>query len=137
MKAFRAAIRIRYVLFGLGLALLSFFLSLEVIDYWRANQIEIVEATYGANCKNFAATPPIVNRAVPGNATAAVLAACNHKEGCAFRVDVDQLGDPAGRCPKDFTIRWRCGSAKDVHQKSLPPEANGKTIVIWCPAALN
>jgi hypothetical protein len=59
--------------------------------------IRIRSATYGATCG-----------APVGNAIAATNQSCSGKESCAFRVDVNVLGDPAPRCGKDFQVGYSC-----------------------------
>jgi len=57
---------------------------------------------------------------------------------CVFTIDVRQLGDPANSCPKDFAVKWRCGTATEVLWKYLPGEARkehftpvpGK-LIVW------
>jgi hypothetical protein len=97
--------------------------------------ISIVEATYGLNCKDFKVPAFAQNRVRVGNASDVAADACTHKQGkCSFAVDVARLGDPANSCKKDFSIKWRCGPEKDVHEAYLPAEANGNSISLNCPA---
>jgi hypothetical protein len=98
-----------------------------------ADEIRVVEATYGSNCKDFKVPPPAGNRVRIGNASSIVATSCSSKHGvCAFPIDVGRLGDPAPNCGKDFSVKWRCSAATDVHQANLAGEANGKTIVLDC-----
>jgi hypothetical protein len=99
------------------------------------DEIRVVEATYGLSCKGFKVRPPAENRVRIGNATDAVAADCMHKQSkCLFSVDVRRIPDPAQGCGKDFSVKWRCGDANDVHQAYLPGEANGKSVPLSCPA---
>jgi hypothetical protein len=99
-----------------------------------SNEIRVVEATYGLSCKDFKVPPPAGNRVRLGNASEIVANACTHKQGtCEFLVDVGRIGDPAQNCGKDFSVKWRCGDANDLHQIDLPGEANGKTAPLSCP----
>ncbi len=99
------------------------------------NEIRVVEATYGLSCIDFKVPPPAGNRVSHGNASEVVANVCTHKQGmCEFLVDVGRIGDPAQNCGKDFSVKWRCGDANDVHQVHLPSEANGKSVSLSCPA---
>ena len=98
-----------------------------------AGPINIVEATYGWNCKDFRVPAPYQNNVKVGNATVAVAAACNGKEGsCAFTVDVQKIGDPANGCGKDFTVKFQCGRKGDMRTAKLDGEAHAKSIMLSC-----
>jgi hypothetical protein len=112
---------------GVFVFVIFFWLTLKFLDYWNnsavdASEIQIIDASYGLNCK------------VPtGNATEDVSTECNHKSGtCNYSVDVAKLGDPAPGCGKDFFVEWRCGSILDARRASLEPEAHGKSLEIFC-----
>ena len=85
--------------------------------------IDVVEATYGGNCG-----------AVPGNASTPASAACRGKTQCAFPVDATTLGDPAGGCPKDFSVQWRCSRDGMVTVSQIEAEAGlgGKSVAMSC-----
>ena len=126
---------------ALAILAVSFFATLKILDYVNppedphAKVIHVAEATYGSNCNGSTAASGQVYRVSRHNATAAVAHACDDKAGsCSFTIDVSQLGDPAGGCGKDFTLRWQCGTDVAVHQIYMPSEANGKNAVISCPA---
>lgn len=54
----------------------------------------------------------------------AVAAACKDRLICTYKVDVRVLGDPAGGCPKDFFVIWKCSGAPGMnHQLAIPAEA--------------
>ena len=93
--------------------------------------LSVVEATYGANCKDFVVPAPGANTVAIGNATAAVVAACANKTGaCDFVVDVGALGDPAPVCAKEFDVKWNCGSeSRSAH---LDGEANTGKVTLAC-----
>lgn len=82
--------------------------------------MQIQSATYGANC-----------RAQYGNATWSVQRQCNGQLNCQYTVNVNELGDPAYGCAKDFRIEYRCPSGR-VKTSSLPGETNGKTLYMNC-----
>src|SRR5262249_50728931 len=69
--------------------------------------IQVVAATYGANC-----------RASRGNSTKFVAAACAGKTTCTYRVDVSNLDDPVPGCLKDFVAEWTCGDSQTVNRAS-------------------
>lgn len=86
--------------------------------------VEIVEATYGGNCG-----------AAGGNASKALVAECSGTQSCNYVVSVERLGDPAGGCGKDFSVRWRCSGTEPVQTASIPPEAGlgEKAVLFSCP----
>src|SRR4051794_3565223 len=84
------------VIGGLAVVLASFWLSLQIMDYWslppNASEIRILEATYGLNCRDFAVPAGRINEVRPGNATAMVLETCGKATGsCSFAVNVGGL----------------------------------------------
>jgi hypothetical protein len=98
-----------------------------------SQEIQIVEATYGMSCKDFKVLAPNENRVKIGNATEALKRECSGKRGiCPFTVNVTVLGDPASGCGKDFEVKWRCGTNRQLRQARLDGEANGKNITILC-----
>lgn len=107
----------------------SFWVTLLVLDYRDtanrrlSGEIQIVEASYGRNC-----------RAKTGNFTDIMAQTCAGKTGaCSFIVDLSKTADPAVGCAKDFVATWKCGLDHSVHQRQLSPEALGKTITVECP----
>lgn len=83
--------------------------------------VEILQATYGSNCK------------VPvGNVTKKVQARCNGLVNCGYRVNPGVLGDPARGCRKDFLVIYRCGKGKPKKRAYLSPDASGKGIDLIC-----
>jgi hypothetical protein len=99
-----------------------------------AAQIQVVEATYGMNCKDYNVKPPNQNRVALGNVTAAVKRACEKKSReCQFNIEVGELGDPANGCGKDFTVDWRCGDAEEIHQARAAAPAEDKSVLLSCP----
>ena len=121
----------------------SYVATLKLIDIWSPPVpldpstlvIEIVEATYGQNCRDF--TPPAgySNEVKPGNATAAVAQVCDKaSESCGYLVKLARNADPAPGCAKDFRVSWRCGGDPTVHTMRLAAEADSKTAALSCPA---
>ena len=74
--------------------------------------ISVSLATYGKNCG-----------APAGNATQSLRAACNGQNGCAYKVDVNVLGDPAQECSKDFSVTYSCMPDSKSSTIDLPGEA--------------
>jgi hypothetical protein len=88
-----------------------------------ANDIEVVQATYGASC-----------RASAGNATSDVADTCNGEETCRYTVDVRELGDPLSGCEKNFVVEYRCGADEPTKTIELPAEAGlGSVATLTCP----
>lgn len=87
----------------------------------RSDDIRVVSATYGPNCK--------VRR---GNVTAHVADFCDNRAVCEYRIDVERLGDPAPGCPKEFFAEYRCGSFGDIRSELVSAEANGKILRLQC-----
>jgi hypothetical protein len=96
--------------------------------------LNITEATYGENCRAYTPTSAPFNTVYRGNATDTARDACSGVTQCLFRVDVQEIGDPAGGCTKDFSITYRCGQGGPLTTVTLAPEANGRTVNLFCPA---
>src|ERR1700737_2633126 len=94
-----------------------------------------VSATYGLNCKDFSVPAPFPNLAKLGNVTRPVERECNSRERCNFLVDITRIGDPANGCGKDFSVEYRCTGSDPVKSVFLPPEAQGKSVILDCTAA--
>jgi hypothetical protein len=120
----------RYILASAAAYLVA---STTALGQTSSDTIDVVEATYGMNCKAHRTIYPIQNVVRLGNATKAIADACNGKTTvCAFAIDVHRLGDPANGCQKDFVVRWNCGKSVSK-EKKVEPEAHGKTVEISCP----
>lgn len=96
--------------------------------------LDIVDATYGENCRGYTPVWAPFNTVYRGNATDAVRETCSGKTQCRFRVDAGQLGDPAFGCAKDFSVAYRCQRDSSPLMVTLQPEASGRTISLSCPA---
>ena len=80
----------------------------------RSNNIKILEATYGGNCKGV----------TKGNVTRFVASECDNQDLCNYRVYYKQLGgDPAEGCEKSFAVSYTCGRNTKRNACTLPPEA--------------
>jgi hypothetical protein len=119
---------------GLAVLVGSFWISLQVLDYWAtppdpdADLIKVMEATYGANCRG------LTSDVRAGNATTAIAQGCAQaRKTCSFVIDVNRLGDPARGCGKDFSVGWRCGADETINRVYLAGEANGQRVVLACP----
>jgi hypothetical protein len=104
---------------GIGIVVASFFVSLLVMDSWGNNGatepkpsilIKIEEATYGANCRRSVKA---------GNATLLVAKSCDGRVSCNFFISVEELGDPAPGCGKDFSVRFKCDEQRPAHTVRL------------------
>jgi hypothetical protein len=116
---------------GFGIVLASFFITLGVMDYSSNTSnptdgerlIKIEEATYGANCGKGVKL---------GNATLPVAKSCDGRVSCNFLVSVEELGDPAPGCGKDFSVRFTCNQQQPARTPYVKGEANRSTIRVNC-----
>jgi hypothetical protein len=104
---------------------------------WRhppPGTIDVTEANYGRSCRDFTPKRPFKNAFRAGNATAALIRACNGKSHCQFTVEAAMLSDPAPGCDKDFSAEYRCGP-QDSPTKfvKVGGEADGGTVALDCP----
>ena len=84
------------------------------------------------SCKDFKVANN-TNRVGFGNATDAVAAVCERKQGsCKYTVDATKIGDPAGGCGKDFSVSWRCCFEDKLQKAYLKGEANNQSVTISC-----
>jgi hypothetical protein len=121
------------VIGGVGIVIGSFYLTLFITDNWSndgspietasISPIKVEEATYGANC----------GRGVKiGNATLQVAKTCDGRVSCNFLISVEELGDPASGCGKDFSVRFKCDQEKPARTVRIAGEANRSTARINC-----
>lgn len=114
---------------ALALILASFLATLAALDYFRVPSapvvrlIKIEEATYGSNCGR---------RIAVGNATQYLAKACDGHPSCKVLISVEEIGDPAQGCSKDFTVRFVCDRQQPGYHKYLKAEANGSTLTLDC-----
>src|SRR5258708_4305642 len=117
---------------GLTIVIGSFLTTLKVMDYWTGvaateigslNSIKIEEATYGANC---------ANGVKAGNATQYAAKSCDGHALCNIFISVQELGDPAPGCGKDFSVRLMCNRQQPARRMHINGEANGSTVRIDC-----
>ncbi len=92
--------------------------------------IEIIEASYGGNCKTTSSA--VVNTFRPGNATLEVNKICRGSRVCNFAIDVNRFGDTMAGCAKDFKSVYRCPNSSLVQTAYIPGEANHKRAVLDC-----
>ncbi len=84
--------------FPLGLLAIAFAITLSWGLYNPLRGIQVVAATFGANCK-----------APLGNITGAIGKICDGRGDCAFQVNPLVVGfDPAPQCEKDLKISYVC-----------------------------
>ena len=107
----------------------SFFITLRAIDYYaeQANRpmplISVEEATYGSNCGR---------RVARGNVTQFFSKACDGRSSCDVTISVEELGDPAQGCGKDFSILFLCNQEHPARSQHLNGEANGSKLHLTC-----
>jgi hypothetical protein len=96
-------------------------------------RLQILEATYGANCDG-KKSPNGDTYSVPkGNLTVPVTNGCNAAAAaCSVTVALDQGIDPASLCSKDFEVRWSCTHDGKERTTRIEPEALGKTVELSC-----
>jgi len=119
---------------GIAVVVASFYTTLKVMDYFDAapaqvsypSSIKIEEATYGANC------PSGVKL---GNATQYSAKACDGHARCNILISVQEIGDPAPGCGKDFSVRLKCNEQAPARRVYIKGEANGSTVRVDCDKA--
>ena len=102
--------------------------------YRHRSEVAVLSASYGLNCRAFAVAPPGLNSATLGNVTQKIKDSCDLSAKCDVLVNVDELGDPASGCGKDFAVTYQCTGRGEVKTAYLPGEANGKSVVLECLA---
>jgi hypothetical protein len=117
--------RILHVFTAAAIVLISYFLFLFFAGWFdftfAKGSITVLEATYGQSCG-----------ARAGNATGYVAKSCTGIEVCTIHIDVNQAGDPAVGCEKEFAAKYNCGPDRRTRSFSLRPEANGKALMLDC-----
>src|SRR6202035_950393 len=63
------------------------------------------------------------------NTTRDLASNCTGKTDCAYKVDVNRLGDPAPKCGKDFVASYSCAPDATILRKELPGEAGFGSIL--------
>ena len=108
----------------------------EKLLTWRhppPGTIDIVDASYGKNCRDFTPEPPQQNTYREGNAAGALNRVCAGKPYCHYVVDNATLGDPVPGCDKDFSAEYRCGPADSALKVArIDADAEGKAVVLEC-----
>jgi hypothetical protein len=104
---------------------------------WRASRpedgtVDVVEATYGENCRNHVPAFPSFNHVERGNATGSLREDCSGKTQCLMRWESHRTGDPASGCAKDLSVAYRCGLGTPLRTVMIAPEANGKMVSLDC-----
>jgi len=101
---------------------LASLLMCVALPYLSWAQVQVLSATYGANCS-----------APTDNAKDALSAACNGSNHCDYTVDFHVLGDPAPGCAKTFVAQWACTAGAAPRSITLAPEAGfGSHAVLVC-----
>jgi hypothetical protein len=118
---------------GLAIVIGSFYATLKVMDYRESSTlprnaaptglITIEEATYGANC----------SRGIKaGNVTQYAAKACDGRLACNIAISVQELGDPAQGCGKDYSLSFKCGQQQLSRKMHVDGEANGARLALDC-----
>jgi hypothetical protein len=118
---------------------LVFFAAFFLLIATRCGPIdglEVVEASYGANCEQSNSLR------INGNMTSVVLDDCEHRKGsCTFNFTLNKLkrigGDPAIGCTKDLLVKFKCNKGDEIHTLKVEGEALYKTVVLQCPFKVN
>jgi hypothetical protein len=123
---------------GIGVVAAAFWITLLLLkdddDGNTAARIEVIEATYGLNCKDHEVKPPNENKVSVGNVTKAVKSVCDDKQKqCWFNIDIDEFGDPANGCAKNFSVSWKCEGSAKIHEAGAAPPAENKSVLLSCP----
>jgi len=98
-------------------------------------EIEVITASYGANCVGFHVQAPFSNLAAIGNATAPARQICNFRRSCDLQVSFQRFADPAHGCGKAFSVTYSCGVGKATQTAFASAEAMDKHVLLRCPAA--
>ena len=119
---------------GIGVMAAAFWITLAFLK--DDVPIQVVEATFGLNCKDYKVKPPNENKVFIGNFTKAVKDVCaSHPNECTFKIYIDEdlgTGDPANGCEKDFSVAWKCGDKGDIHRAHATPPAENKSVFLSC-----
>ncbi len=88
-----------------------------------SNELQIVEATFGASCG-----------LTDGNWTDVFAATCNGNLSCSRKVLETGDVNPKTGCAKSFTVKYRCGDEPAVYQTDLPAatSTDATTVSLAC-----
>ena len=92
----------------------------DVHDWGTSNEIQIVDATYGASCS-----------VDVGNWTSTLAKSCNGFYSCSRYVLATGDVDPSKGCAKDFKAHYRCGIEPTVYEVSMAAPASS-ALTISC-----
>ena len=96
-------------------------------------RVEVLEATYGGNCRGKLAPGGVGFAVTQGNMTKPLVDRCNFADGpCSTIVELGQMPDPAPQCSKDFEVLWKCSGDKTQRKSRIKPEALGKALTLSC-----
>ncbi|WP_316187584.1 MULTISPECIES: hypothetical protein [unclassified Bradyrhizobium] len=105
---------------------------------WRnlpVNGIDIIEASYGRNCRFFKPPYPGINMYRRNNAGMYLRTQCRGRSHCSVTVELSEIGDPVQGCGKDFSVVYQCEEDSKRRTFELPSEANGKMVELDCSVA--
>jgi len=102
-------------------------------------RIYILQASYGLNCMDHEVPDLVprnatrINRVEVGNATPHIRRACDGRQSCDYKIDHNELLDPAYMCAKEYEVEFDCGPGTGGPLRiEVSPEASGKTIRLGC-----
>jgi hypothetical protein len=99
----------------------------------NAPRVEILEATYGGNCRDKPALGGAGFAVTQGNMTGRISHKCNFGDGpCSMVVELGQMADPAPQCSKDFEVLWTCTGENSRRKSRIEPESLGKAMTLSC-----
>jgi peptidoglycan/LPS O-acetylase OafA/YrhL len=98
-------------------------------------EIEVVSASYGANCLGFQVAAPFSNLAAVGNATGPARQICNGRQSCDLEVSLRRFADPVHGCGKEFSVTYRCAAGEPTRSAFASAEAMDKHVLLQCNRA--
>ncbi len=95
-------------------------------------EIEVIKASYGANCVGFRVPAPFANLAAEGNATRPARQSCDGRQSCDLEISLQRFTDPANGCGKEFSVEYRCAPNSSTRLVVAAAEALGKHVQLNC-----
>lgn len=99
----------------------------------KSPRLQILEATYGANCAGKPSPNGGTYSVARGNMTAWMTSRCDAgAASCSTTVQLPTTGDPALLCAKDFEVSWSCSNDGKPRQLRIEAEALDKSVELAC-----
>jgi hypothetical protein len=96
-------------------------------------RIQILEATYGANCAGKQSPSGSTYSVARGNVTTWIKSNClSTPASCSATVQSGNAPDPAPFCAKDFELLWSCTNDGKPRRLHIEAEALGKSVELSC-----